>query len=97
MLELLTLKPEAFGLDISDLSLKIIQLKKTRNFFDLVSFGETEIKPGDEIIVHHNVFRRFYDVRGNEKNSRSYFEEDMYFVKPDQLYAYKPPGSIWQP
>lgn len=46
MLEFLTLKPEAFGLDISDLSLKIIQLKKTRNFFDLVSFGETEIKPG---------------------------------------------------
>ncbi len=46
MLEFLTLKPEAFGLDISDLSLKIIQLKKTRNFFDLVSFGEAKIKPG---------------------------------------------------
>jgi len=46
MLEFLTLKPEAFGLDISDLSLKIIQLKKTRSFFDLTSFGEAEIKPG---------------------------------------------------
>lgn len=59
--------------------------------------GETEIKPGDEVIVHHNVFRRFYDVRGKEKNSSSYFEEGMYFVTPDQLYAHKPPGSIWQP
>jgi len=46
MLELLTLKPETFGLDISDLSLKIIKLKKGGKFFDLASFGETEIKPG---------------------------------------------------
>ena len=29
----------------------------------------TPIKPGDEIIVHHNVFRRFRHVRGKEKNS----------------------------
>jgi len=46
MLKFLTLKPEAFGLDISDLSLKIIQLKKTKEFFDLASFGEEKIKPG---------------------------------------------------
>jgi type IV pilus assembly protein PilM len=46
MLEFLTLKPKAFGLDISDLSLKITQLKKSRNFFDLASFSEVEIKPG---------------------------------------------------
>ena len=46
MFEFLTLKPGSFGLDISDLSLKIIQLKKRKNFFDLASFGEEEIKPG---------------------------------------------------
>ena len=46
MLEFLTLKPEAFGLDISDLSLKIIKLKRKGKFFDLASFGEEEIKPG---------------------------------------------------
>ena len=32
---------------------------------------ETEIQPKDEVIVHHNVFRRFYDVRGVEKHSSS--------------------------
>jgi len=42
----LTLKPEAFGLDISDLSLKIVKLKKKRGVLSLASFGETEIKPG---------------------------------------------------
>ena len=46
MLKFLTLKSEAFGLDISDLSLKIIKLKKRGKTFDLVSFGEEEIKPG---------------------------------------------------
>lgn len=42
----LNLKPETFGLDISDLSLKIIKLKKRRNFLELASFGESKIKPG---------------------------------------------------
>lgn len=46
MLELLKLKPEVFGLDISDLSLKIAKLKKKGKFFTLASFGEEEIKPG---------------------------------------------------
>jgi hypothetical protein len=27
--------------------------------------GETNINVNDEVIVHHNVFRRFYDIRGN--------------------------------
>lgn len=46
MLNFLTLKPEAFGLDISDLSLKIIKLKKKKNLLSLASFGEMEITPG---------------------------------------------------
>ena len=46
MLKFLELRPEAFGLDISDLSLKIIKLKKKGNLFDLASFGEAQIKPG---------------------------------------------------
>jgi len=50
MLEYLNLKTEAFGLDISDLSLKIIKLKKSihrgTRAFNLASFGESEIKPG---------------------------------------------------
>ncbi|MFH1575357.1 MAG: type IV pilus assembly protein PilM [Candidatus Nealsonbacteria bacterium] len=46
MISFLNLKPTAFGLDISDLSLKIIQLKKKGRFFDLASFGETTMKPG---------------------------------------------------
>ncbi|MFH1423361.1 MAG: type IV pilus assembly protein PilM [Candidatus Nealsonbacteria bacterium] len=46
MLDFLTLRPKAFGLDISDSSLKIVQLKKNGQFFRLASFGETKINPG---------------------------------------------------
>jgi type IV pilus assembly protein PilM len=42
----LTLEPEAFGLDISDLSLKIIKLKKRGKFLTLASFAESKIEPG---------------------------------------------------
>jgi len=46
MLKFLELKPETFGLDISDLSLKIIRLKKRGKSLTLASFGEEKIKPG---------------------------------------------------
>ena len=39
---------------------------------------ESEIKPGDTIITHHNVFRRWHDVRGIEKNSKSFFDENTF-------------------
>jgi type IV pilus assembly protein PilM len=54
MLEFLSLKPETFGLDVSDLSLKIIKLKKKREFLGLASFGEIGIKPG---IIQEGVIR----------------------------------------
>lgn len=59
--------------------------------------GCSEIQPGNEIIVHHNVFRRFYDVKGKEKNSKSYFAENIYLANPDQIFAYKTPGEEWKP
>ena len=31
--------------------------------------GDTDIKPGDTVVVHHNVFRRWHNVKGVEKNS----------------------------
>ena len=37
---------------------------------------------GDEVILHHNVFRRWYDIRGNEKNSAAFLSENDYIVSP---------------
>ena len=51
--------------------------------------GDTDIEPGDTVIVHHNVFRRWHNVKGIEKNSRSYFNESTYFINQDQIFLYK--------
>ena len=45
MFNFLSLKEEAFGLDINDLSLKIVKLKKKRRGFALISFNEEKIPP----------------------------------------------------
>ena len=47
------------------------------------------IKKGDIVVIHQNVFRTFYDMKGNKKKSRSYFENDLYFCGLDQVYLYK--------
>ena len=49
----------------------------------------TEIQAGDIVLVHFNVFRRWHDVKGKERNSRSYLDEDKYFVNDDQIFLYK--------
>tara|TARA_R100001086_G_scaffold183831_1_gene102603 strand:- start:128 stop:718 length:591 start_codon:yes stop_codon:yes gene_type:complete len=58
--------------------------------------NETRIKPGDEVIVHHNVFRRWHDVKGNERNSKAWFDEDNYIISQDQIFLYKNKNK-WKP
>jgi len=78
MPEFLTLKPEAFGLDISDLSLKIIKLKKKRGVLGLASFGEAKIKSGiieegeikDEETLAKIIREAIGKVRGEKLNSK---------------------------
>jgi len=48
----------------------------------------TEVNIGDEVYVHHNVFRRWYDQKDRERNSSTYFKDDFYFVIPEQIYMY---------
>tara|TARA_R100001198_G_scaffold94943_1_gene79472 strand:- start:7 stop:594 length:588 start_codon:yes stop_codon:yes gene_type:complete len=57
---------------------------------------ETEINVGDTVVLHHNVFRRWHNQYGEEKNSKSYFNEDNYIVNEDQIFAYKN-NNIWKP
>ena len=49
----------------------------------------TDIKIGDTVIVHHNLFRRWHNIRGEEKNSRGYINETTYAVANDQVFLYK--------
>jgi len=46
------------------------------------------IKVGDKLHVHHNLFRVWYDQKGNIRNSSTYFKDDLYFCSIDQIYMY---------
>lgn len=58
-------------------------------------FGDHYPEVGDKVLIHHNVFRRFRDIYGNEKNSRSYYTEDKYLCQPDQVYMVDK-GNGWE-
>jgi hypothetical protein len=71
---------------------KVESYKSVNNIAKVIAVPlayKTQIQPGDLIMIHHNVFRRFYDIKGNEKNSKSYFKDNLYFVQLDQVYLYK--------
>lgn len=66
--------------------------KFVNNYAEVVSTPlmlETPVNVGDIILVHHNVFRRWYDMKGKQKNGRAFFVDDLYFVSIDQVYLYK--------
>ena len=47
---------------------------------------KTKLKVGDKVIVHHNLFRRYYNMKGKSVNSTKYFKDDLYFASSDQIY-----------
>ena len=68
--------------------------KSVSNYAEVVATPlayDTGISVGDIVVIHHNVFRRFYDMKGNQKDSRSMFIDGLYFVAPDQIYLYGKP------
>lgn len=49
----------------------------------------SEIKVGDLVVVHHNVFRTYLNMKGNKTKSNEYFRDGMYIVNPERIYLYK--------
>jgi hypothetical protein len=58
---------------------------------------QSPLNAGDEVIVHHNIFRRWHDVKGRERNSRSYWKEGIYIISEDQIYLYKKDDWVAMP
>ena len=80
------------------LNTKIESWKFVNRFAKVISTPlaiTSNIKKGDTIVVHQNIFRRFYNMQGKQTNSRSFFKNNLYFVSPDQIYLYKNNGK-WQ-
>lgn len=50
---------------------------------------EGDIKIGDTIITHHNVFRSINNMLGKEELSAMHIDGDNYFVDESMIYMYK--------
>ena len=47
------------------------------------------IEPGDILLVHHNVFKFYNDMKGRRKSGKSFFKEDIFLIEYDQFFLYK--------
>ena len=55
-----------------------------------------DIKIGDTLLVHHNVFKFYYDMRGRQRSGRSFLKDNLFMVAQDQFFLYKQNG-VWKP
>ena len=54
-----------------------------------------DVKVGDTLLVHHNVFKFYNDMRGRRKSGKSYFKENLFFIDNEQFYMYKQ-DNVWK-
>ena len=55
---------------------------------------EGPIKKGYKLLVHHNVFKFYNDIKGARKSGRSFFKDNLFFIEPDQFFLYHD-GKEW--
>ena len=51
------------------------------------------IKKEARVIVHHNVFRKYYDMKGEENYGAGLIRDDIYMVDLFQVFMYRNPGE----
>lgn len=47
-----------------------------------------QIPVGSLVVVHHNVFRTYLDMKGNKRKSNEFFRDQYYLVDPSKIYLY---------
>jgi hypothetical protein len=51
------------------------------------------IQKGDTLLVHHNTFKFYNDIKGNRRSGKSFFKDDLFLIEPDQFFMYKHDGK----
>ena len=51
------------------------------------------IVKGDTLLVHHNVFKFYNDIKGNRRSGKSFFKDELFFIEADQFFMYKHEGE----
>src|SRR5210317_1041750 len=44
------------------------------------------IKPGNILLVHHNVFKIYYDMQGKERSGFSFLKDNTFFLESNQFF-----------
>lgn len=73
------------------LSASIEDHKSTQRFAEVVGLpGEYsgDVSVGDVIVVHHNTFRDYYDMKGVMRDSAYKIKDDLYYVEVDRIYMH---------
>lgn len=61
-----------------------------------VPLGYTgKIKIGDTLLVHHNVFKYYNDIKGKQRSGKSFFKDDLFFIDSEQFFMYFD-GERWR-
>ena len=47
------------------------------------------IEVGNTLLVHHNVFKYYNNMKGKQVSGRSFFKDNLFFVEDEQFYMYK--------
>ena len=56
----------------------------------------TVLKEGDEVILHHNIFRLRNGIRGERVQSNFFIKDNQYFVPPTEIFMFKRDGQDWE-
>jgi len=54
---------------------------------------EGPIRSGDTLLVHHNVFKFYNDMKGRQQSGKSFFKDDLFFIDEEQFFMYKQGGE----
>ena len=47
-----------------------------------------EIKTGDILLVHHNVFKYYNDIKGRQRSGKSFFKDNLFCFKKYCCYLF---------
>jgi len=54
---------------------------------------EGPIRNGDTLLVHHNVFKFYNDMKGRQQSGKSFYKDDLFFIDEEQFFMYKQDGE----
>jgi hypothetical protein len=47
------------------------------------------VQIGDTLLVHHNVFKFYNDIKGRQKSGRSFLKDNLFLIDNEQFFLYK--------